>query len=96
MNDTVTRDMHDEILAAWARLLTAQGHTRNDADCIALDLAGICAARGVQLVAEIPGDTAPVGGFCDFHAMPRPCHGCAADAKAMPDRWTPHTAIEGN
>jgi hypothetical protein len=79
------RDMHDEILTAWARLLTTEGHTRNDADAIALDLAGICATRGVHLIAVAPADAIPTAGICDFHAMPRPCHGCAADKKAAPD-----------
>lgn len=87
-----TRDMHDTVLTAWARLLTANGHTRNDADCIALDLAGICAQHGVRLTAEVSDE--PVSGFCDFHAAPRPCHGCAADAKAVHDDPTPHHAAE--
>jgi hypothetical protein len=26
-----------------------------------------------------------VGGRCDFHQLPLPCAGCAADAKAKPD-----------
>lgn len=31
-------------------------------------------------------------GFCEFHQLPQPCHGCIADRKAAPDHDTerPH------
>ncbi len=47
-------------------------------------------------VHDIPAAIGPTTGFCDFHAAPRPCHGCAADAKAVHDDPTPHDAAERN